>query len=183
VSPGRRGRYVDRRATILAELREIDELVLLAGEQQDVDIRGHLARLAVIRLSGFVEFSLRNMLNGYLDENSSHRVLAFAQSQVGRLPNLNPARLEEIVGAFDSSWKQELTDFLAVDERRQALANLIGVRHTLAHGGSTAVSTSRLGVYHEIADATVRFLMDRFLPIPSAVDGGPSRQPPSTPSS
>jgi len=159
--------FVDRRAAIAAELREIDELVLLADSQQDIDIRANLARLAVIRLSGFIETSVRHMLNGYLDEHTAYRVLRFAQSSVGKLPNLNPTKLENVVATFDAAWSGELHDFLAEDERRQTLANLIGARHTLAHGGSTAVSTAKMHEYHDIADKTVKFLMERFLPRPN----------------
>lgn len=160
--------FVDRRASIKAELREIDGLILLTDAETDIEVRGHLARLAVIRLSGFVETSVRHMVNGYLDQHSSHRVLQFAQQQVGKLPNLNPTKLEQLVGAFDATWKQELTDFLAIDERRQTLGNLIGARHQLAHGGSTAISTAKVHTYHKVADESVAFLMDRFLPLVGA---------------
>lgn len=164
--------FVDRRASIRSELRQIDEIVLLVDGEVDLVKRGHLARLAVIRLSGFIEFSVRHILNAYLEENASHRVLRFGARNVGKLPNLNPSKLEQIVDSFDSDWKDELSVFLAEDERRQTLANLIGARHTLAHGGSTAVSTAKVHQYHEIAEATVDFLLRRFLPISAPRDAG-----------
>jgi hypothetical protein len=159
-------RYVDRRSSIKGELQEIQDLVDLADGSDDLVVRGHLSRLAVIRMSGFIESSLRLMVNGYLAENSSYRVLRFAQGQVGRMPNLNPEKLEQVVASFDDSWRSELTEFLSRDERRQGLANLIGARHTLAHGGSTAVSTARMHDYMKIARETVDFLETRFLPLP-----------------
>ncbi len=157
--------YVNRRAAIDAELREIDELVLLADAAEELAVRGHLARLAVIRMSGFIESAVQHMANGYLAEHSSFRVLTFAQAQVGKQSNLNPSKLEQLVGNFDVQWRDDLADFLAKDERRQSLGNLIGARHKLAHGGSKAISTGNMHTYHKLTDEIVKFLLDRFLPL------------------
>lgn len=157
--------YVDRRSAIKAELREIDELVLLADAAEELQVRGHLARLAVIRMSGFIESAVQHMTNGYLVEHSSHRVLTFAQAQVGKQTNLSPVKLEHLVGNFDVQWRDELTAFLAQDERRQTLGNLIGTRHKLAHGGSRAISTANMHTYHRLTGEVVKFLLDRFLPL------------------
>lgn len=70
------------------------------------------------------------------------------------------------MGDFDESWRSELTTFLAVDERRQSLGNLIGARHALAHGGQSTVSAALLRNYYEVAKSTVDFLSERFIPIP-----------------
>jgi hypothetical protein len=161
----RRSRYVDRRSEISARLREIDEVMLHAEEQEDLVLRGYLTRLAVIQLSGFIEKSLEHMVNGFLEENSSHRVLRFGQRQAARFSNLNPTKLEQIVGSFDDEWRQRLGDFLSQDERRQTLGNLIGARHSLAHGGASAVSGTLLRQYHEIAEETVGLLSDMFVPL------------------
>lgn len=61
----RRSRYVDRRSEISARLREIDEVMLHAEEQEDLVLRDYLTRLAVIQLSGFIEKSLEHMVNGF----------------------------------------------------------------------------------------------------------------------
>nr|WP_179613998.1 HEPN domain-containing protein [Nocardioides marinisabuli] len=142
--------------------------MLRAEEQDDLVLRGYLTRLTVIQLSGFIEKSFEHMVNGYLEENSSHRVLKFGQRQAARFSNLNPAKLEQLVGSFDDEWRERLTAFLSTDERRQTLTNLIGARHSLAHGGSSTVSGSLLRQYHEIAEQTVGLLADMFVPLAQA---------------
>ncbi|SDH52020.1 HEPN domain-containing protein [Agrococcus jejuensis] len=159
-------RYVDRRAEVRKHLREIEDLVLVADEQNDLVVRGHLQRLAVIRLSGFVEKTVEHVLNGYLEEHSSHRVLRFGKRQVSRLPNMNPSKLETWIGAFDDDWRLEFIDYLKVDERRQTLGNLVGARHKLAHGGAYGgLNGATLSGYHEVAEGVAEFLMERFLPL------------------
>ncbi|MBI3213155.1 MAG: hypothetical protein HYZ38_04985 [Mycobacterium sp.] len=161
-----RKKYVDRRAAVTAHIREIDEIIRYADQEDDLIVREYLNRLAVIRLSGFVEKSVEHMVNGYLEEHSSHRVLRYGQRQATRINNLNPAKLEQLVGSFDPDWESDLHEFLEKDENRQSLGNLIGARHALAHGGSSAVSSALLRGYHKIADEVIKFLLDRFLPLP-----------------
>ncbi|AQA05021.1 hypothetical protein BVC93_24385 [Mycobacterium sp. MS1601] len=149
-----------------ARLKEIEEIILYADAEEDLIVKDYLHTLAVIRLSGFIEKSVEHMVNGFLEEHSSHRVLRYGQRQAARINNLNPAKLEQLVGSFDQGWEVELREFLAEDENRQSLGNLIGARHTLAHGGSTSVSSALLRGYQKIAEEVIYFLLDRFLPLP-----------------
>jgi hypothetical protein len=161
-----RSRYVDRRREIQIQLREIDAIVRQMEAQQDIEVRGHLSRFAVIRLSGLLEYCLELMIVGFLEEHSSGKVLAYASAQAWRISNLNPDKLESLVGQFDDDWRQDLHRFLEVDERRQTLGNLIGARHTLAHGKSTSVSTALLHTYHDVAVQAIEILLDLFIPLP-----------------
>jgi hypothetical protein len=159
-------RWIDRRVAIKNELQEIDDIVLWAKSAQDFEVRHYLSRLAVIRLSGYIETCVEHMTNGYLEENSSHRVLNFGQSQVSRVQNLNPAKLEALVGNFDPEWKQGLAKFLNEEERRQDLGNLIDARHKIAHGkSSSVVGPTLLDRYHRLAEDLVRLLSTMFLPV------------------
>lgn len=157
-------RYVDRRSAIHRELREIDGIILWARAATDLEVRDYLKRLAVIRLSGYIETSVEHMINGYLEENSGHRILNFGRSQASRITNLNPAKLEALIGNFDNEWRVQLSKFLSTDERRQTLGNLIDARHKLAHGKTASVYESTLDRYHELAEQLVSMLSNMFLP-------------------
>ncbi|GAA1738724.1 HEPN domain-containing protein [Microbacterium paludicola] len=161
------GRYVDHRSEVLKRLAEIDEVVRRANDQSDLIDQAYLMQLAVIKLSGHVEYCVGRMIAGYLEEHSSHRVLAFSKRQAERITNLNPAKLEQLVGGFDPDWQRALTDFLNTDENRQSLGNLIGARHKLAHGGATRATAPILAEYRKVANATVNLLFDLFLPVNS----------------
>jgi len=160
-----RTRYVDRRSLIKHEMREIDDIILVADQSQDLAARDYLTRMAVIRLSGYLETCMEHMVNGFLEENSSHRVLAFGRSQAARIQNLNPSKLEALIGNFDSEWRDVINEFLAEDERRQTLGNLIDARHKLAHGKTSSVLPSTLARYHHLAEQLVDLLASLFLPV------------------
>lgn len=167
-----RGRYVDHRAEVRKRLAEIDEIVDRANDQGDLIDQAYLMQLAVVKLSGHIDYCVERMIAGYLEEHTSHRVLAFSKRQAERLTNLNPAKLEQIVGAFDSDWAAQVTAFLNTDENRQSLGNLIAARHKLAHGGSTRATAQSLAEYRKVASATVNMLFDLFLPLPASVTSG-----------
>ncbi|WP_411700464.1 HEPN domain-containing protein [Conyzicola sp.] len=158
-------RFVDRRSSIKQQLAEIDTIILLAGETDDLVARVYLELFAVVRLSGFIESSVGHMVHGYLEENAAHRVQNFGKRQTKRLPSMTPENLEQLVSSFDSDWAASLTEYLAKDENRQTLSNLIGARHALAHGSTTNVSGSLLRQYHRVAESVVQLLEDMFIPL------------------
>ncbi|MDJ0376727.1 HEPN domain-containing protein [Cryobacterium sp. PH31-L1] len=164
----RAARFVDRRSTIRKQLAEIDSIILLAGETDELVARGYLEQFAVVRLSGFIESSVGHMVHGYLEENAAYRVRSFGKRQTERLPSMSPENLEQLVSSFDSDWAATLTEYLARDENRQTLSNLIGARHALAHGSATNVSGSLLRQYHRVAESIVQLLEDMFLPLKKA---------------
>jgi hypothetical protein len=157
-------RYVDRRQTLKKQLQDIDLVMLQAEVATDLDVKSYLQRFAIVRLSGYLETSVELMVNGYLEENSAHRILRYGQANAKKIMNLNPDKLENLLGSFDSGWRESLHNFLAIDERRQTLGNLIKARHDLAHGKSTGADAQTLERYHTLAEATVRHLADLLLP-------------------
>lgn len=161
-------RYVDHRAEVARRLADIDEIVRRANEQTDLVDQALLMQLAVIKLSGFLEYCVGRMIAGFLEENTSHRVLAFSKRQADRITNLNPEKLEQLVASFDTSWRDQLHEFLEKDENRQSLGNLIGARHKLAHGGETRANATILADYRRVAHETVTMLSDLFLPVRGA---------------
>ncbi len=162
----RRERYVDCRSQVQRDLREIDQIILSAEDAEDALVRAYLYHFSVVRLSGFLEKSVEAILRGYLEHHTSHRVLKFAGRQLSRLPNMTPEKMEQLVGSFDDDWRNEFSEFLGRDERRQTLGNLIAARHNLAHGGASKVSGTLLHEYYAISQDTVSFLLERFHPRP-----------------
>lgn len=157
-------RYVDRRAEIARRRRDIDDLVLLAQECQDPETQRALVSLTIVRLSGFVESSVRLMIQGYAEEHSSHRILKFVIGQSQRLPSATAENLIKTVGQLDPDWTSELKDFLAQEERKQDLNNLIGARHLVAHGEDQSLTIKTLWRYQALVDALVSMMQKQFLP-------------------
>jgi len=105
------------------------------------------------------------MINCFLDENTSFRVLNFSKVQARRLKSMNASNLEDLVGSFDKGWRETLSRYLEEDENRNSLNNLIGARHALAHGGGSRISSSLVREYRDVAKGTVDILQEMFIPI------------------
>jgi RiboL-PSP-HEPN len=166
VSPPRT-RYVDRRAEIGRRKRDVDALILLAAEAEDPEVQQAVVRLAIVRLSGFIEVSVRHMIHGYCEEHTTHRVLKFAIAQVAKLPNLASDALIKTVGQFDVDWADTVREYLDGEERKQDLNNLIGARHLVAHGEDGTLTLKTLWRYQALVEGLIAMLQDMFLPLPT----------------
>jgi len=160
-----RRRSHDTRSELHKEFAQVDEIISLALSADDIAIAAYLQSLAVIRLSGAMESSTAQMINCFLDENTSFRVLNFSKVQARRLKSMNASNLEDLVGSFDKGWRETLSRYLEEDENRNSLNNLIGARHALAHGGGSRISSSLVREYRDVAKGTVDILQEMFIPI------------------
>ena len=70
------------------------------------------------------------------------------QNQVGLTARIvNCQRLQNLLGAFDPDWRQNLESFL-VDERKAAVDSLIGLRNSISHGTHVGVTFVRTQDYY-----------------------------------
>lgn len=79
-------RYVDQRAEVQKRPDEIDDGVERANNQSDLIDQAYFMQLAVIKLSGHIEYCVGRMIAGYLEEHTSHRVLAFSNDRLNESP-------------------------------------------------------------------------------------------------
>lgn len=161
----RSGKFVDHRAKVRNSREEVEGIIKLAHAQEDLIVQAHLMQLAAIRLSGFVEQAVREMITGYLEGKASPQVVRFSSRQVERLANnLNPDKLEQLVRGFDEACEEAVTAYFAKDENRQNLGNLIDARHRLAHGREARILPSLINDYERVAFELIDLLLDFFLP-------------------
>ncbi|MGH8469451.1 MAG: HEPN domain-containing protein [Gammaproteobacteria bacterium] len=123
----------------------------------DLEIRSDFARYLCILVSGFIENAVTVLATAYCRERSQAPVGNYAGSQLGRLQNLNSERLGQVIGAFERSWRDELTDFLA-GPRKDALDSVLSVRNQIAHGESVGLTYTRIQEYYSRIKEIVSFL-------------------------
>ena len=120
--------------------------------------RGWLARFLVIRASGYLEQVIVECFRGHVNEKSGGLVRSFANSWLERSRNPSPSNLLEMVGRFDSSFRDELEQLMAEDDDRlkRELSFLVSARNSIAHGMNEGVNPTRAlalaGVAIELGD-------------------------------
>ena len=122
-------------------------------DASDFELRSDFAKFLCILLSGFIERSVQELAMECCRHMSSGPALNFALAQLdGRGANPTSERILQMVGSFDPSWGENLRSFLT-QERKAALDSVVGLRNSIAHGGSATTSYARVCEYRDrIAD-------------------------------
>lgn len=112
---------------------QLDELYLRADPRSisNPEVAGDLARYLCVRVSGYLEQSTGVILRGYCEKNSWGDAQQFAMSWLDRTPNLSSQTLLQLVGRFNKTSADELSQFLTIDERGSSLNALIGIRNDI----------------------------------------------------
>jgi hypothetical protein len=143
---------------MLRRLEELTELVQDRNEGLTDEARGWLARLLVVRSSGYVEQVVAEICRAYVDAKSSGLVRSFSRSWLERSNNPTPDNLLVLVGRFDAILQRDLDDFISGDDERlrRELSFLVDRRNKIAHGLNEGIGPARAlalkGVAVEIAD-------------------------------
>lgn len=127
----------------------------------DLEVRSDFARYLCILVSGFIENAMTVLATAYCRERSQVPVGNYAGNQLRRLQNLNSKRLEQVVGTFERSWRDELNGFLE-GPRKEALDSVLSLRNQIAHGGSVGLTYVRIQEYYSHIKEIVDFLEKRF---------------------
>jgi hypothetical protein len=144
-------------------LAELASLVRAAGEQkQDIETLTWLARLLVVRSSGYVEQSVHIIIRGFVAEKSGGYVRTFAHSWLERSQNPSPDTLRALLGRFDASLESDFEAFLKRDDEKygRELSFMVDRRNRIAHGLNEGIGHARALALVDVAqDVTDWFVL------------------------
>jgi len=145
---------------------QLNELAHLASTTSDDDARPFLARLLVIRSSGYLEQTAFEVFRYYISACSGGQVKSFAHTWVEKTRNPSAHNLEEMVGRFDAEWREQFGAFLDdQDERlRRELAFLINTRNQIAHGLNEGIGLQKALQLKGVAIEIANWIVAQFRP-------------------
>jgi hypothetical protein len=106
-------------------------------------LTAHLTQYLCVRVSGFIEQAAQQILTEHARLRSGPTVASFVSRRLDRQQNLNSERLCQLVEQFDSSWGDDLRQFLGED-RKAAIESIVANRHKIAHGESVSLGFVQL---------------------------------------
>lgn len=121
----------------------------------DAELLSDFSRYLCVRVSGFFEQAVIELLLEYVRARSDARTQAYTESQLRRLTNIKSQRLFEVLGAFDADWRRSMETFL-VDERKDAVDSVVHLRNMISHGHFSGITMTRVRKYYEC----VRLVVD-----------------------
>lgn len=151
--------------SLRAKLDNLDDL-LRNGSIADPETSGWLSRMLVIRSSGFVEQTAREVCWAHVFERTGGVSRSFALSFLERSRNPSPENLLDLVGRFDLKLQDELNEILDEDDQRirRELSFLVDRRNRIAHGLNEGVSREKALLLKDVAIEISDWLVLRFNP-------------------
>ncbi len=140
--------------SVVREKQRLDRTFSLVEHMQlDPEVMSHWARYLCILTSGFIETSVRLILQNYVTEHAGKSVADFIQSRIEQLTNLNDEKISQLLGAFDPRWR-DLFQGKRSEKQKDAIDSVLANRHQIAHGRSVSLTLARMKQYYaEISNA------------------------------
>ena len=145
----------------------LEELGSTVEATRDPDTLQWLTRMLVVRSSGFVEQTSREVFWGYIQERAGGLVRAFGHSWLDRSRNPSPDNLLDMIGRFDYTLRAEFGELLESDDQRlrRELAFLVDRRNHIAHGLSEGINRDKALALKNVALEVSEWLVLKFNPL------------------
>jgi len=134
--------------------RNLDNLYSAISSVDDDEVKAHLSKYFCVRISGYVENTVKILLNSYVERSSPKSVSAFVQHELKNLTNLTDDKLKKILKCFNDDWESSI-DIDLTEQQRSSLNSVISNRNNIAHGQPDSISFKLIGQYYaDLKDIT-----------------------------
>lgn len=124
----------------------------------DDEIRAQFVWYLCVRTSGYVETSIRTILNEYVSSQTSNTsIISFIDEQVRHSRRMRFNEIATLVGRFSSEWEKRLRNSTP-EEPKRSLGNIVTNRNNIAHGYDVNLSLRDLGKWFEDAQEVVELV-------------------------
>lgn len=148
-------------------LREaLEDLGTAVKNTTDLDMLPWLTRMLVVRSSGYIEQTSREVFWGYIEDRAGGLIKSFSHSWLDKSRNPTPDALLLMIGRFDDNLKDEFDQLLEQDDQRlrRELAYLVNRRNHIAHGLSEGINRDKALLLKEISLEISDWLVLKFNP-------------------
>lgn len=125
--------------------------------QDDSEIQSHWARYLCIRVSGFLEISIRSIYSQYTKDKAAPFVVNYVESQLKIFQNPNMEKVLKITRYFNPSWAERL-DKITEGEIKDAIVSIVAQRNQIAHGVNAGITYSKIKTYYQNAIQLVELI-------------------------
>ena len=148
------------RETVQAKDR-LDDLFSRVNEfSGDLELQSHWTRYLCVRVSGFIETSIRSILSEYARKMSAPSVANYVENRLRSFQSPNMERILQLLQAFDSTWADELKS--STDgELKDAIDGIKVNRDLIAHGENVGITYTTISRYYQNALMVVERIEDQ----------------------
>jgi RiboL-PSP-HEPN len=147
---------------IVSHRQRIDTLFIKVASTSNPADQSEWSKYLCILVSGFIEESLRVLLEDYTRTRSAPNIQNFVVKQTGNITNCKTSRILEVLSKFSQDWANDFSDQIT-DEIKNSIDSVIANRHVIAHGKNVNITYRTMSTYYnnvkkavEILDAIIR---------------------------
>lgn len=124
-------------------------------DEDAAEARADFAKYLCVRVSGYLETSISELLKSYAAQRSGPNIARFIAVELDRFQNAKKDKILGLFGQFNEVWRDDLEGYL-VDEKSDAIGTIVANRHRIAHGEDSGLTYVRVkehwGVVQEVVD-------------------------------
>jgi len=138
---------------ILSHSQRIDSLFGKVGGITDPAAQAEWSKYLCILVSGFIEESLRILLEEYTRTHASPVVQNFVSREIQEITNCKASKIGSILQRFNPTWEREFLSQIEaksriVDEIKSSLDSVVANRHQIAHGRNIGLRFASVSTYY-----------------------------------
>lgn len=122
--------------------------------QIETELRSDLSCYLCVLVSGYLENALFEIVVDYSNSKSAPQIARYIEKSLDRWTNPTCDKITSLFAMFKPEWKIVLESYL-VDEMKDHINSLVGLRHAIAHGETASVTFSRIQAYYETVKKVV----------------------------
>ncbi|MFB2835791.1 MAE_28990/MAE_18760 family HEPN-like nuclease [Floridanema evergladense] len=150
---------------ILSHRQKLDNLFARISSITTPADQSEWSKYLCVLVSGFIEESLRVLLEEYTKKRASSNIQNFVEKQISNITNCKTSRIIEILGKFSQDWADEFVDQIQTkssmkDEIKNSIDSVISNRHDIAHGRNVGITYARISAYYSNVKKTIEILED-----------------------
>ncbi|MBS0017870.1 MAG: hypothetical protein KFF72_16235 [Arthrospira sp. SH-MAG29] len=147
-----------KNVTVVRYKQQLDDLFKKISQlPEDTEMQSHWSRYLCIRVSGFLEVSVRSIYSQYAKDKASPFVANYIEKQLSGFQNPNMQKILNIAGSFNPEWSDELGKFVQ-GEIKDAIDSIVVNRNKIAHGDNVGITYVRIKAYYQNAVKLVDML-------------------------
>ncbi|MBH0010120.1 HEPN domain-containing protein [Salinibacterium sp. SWN1162] len=139
---------------------------LIDGSDVGSEARSHYARYLCIRLAGFAEQSLKDLVSAHARNQSTASVHRFVEGRMGKLWGINQTKLKETLDSLNPEWWSVLVE--KHPEEVEALQSVGKLRDNISHGGNSGIGLAQVQQYRDAIFRLVAYLCELLDPKPAS---------------
>ncbi len=126
--------------------RKLDDLYQQISKVQDDEIKAHMSKYFCVKMSGYLENTIKILVANYSEKSSPQAISAYVQNSLKTTTNLSEDKLINLLKKFNDDWAVSFTEKIN-EQQIESLNSIISNRNSIAHGQQDNISYQIISQY------------------------------------